>query len=72
MASIFENFSEDPKNAKIMLYPKKYDEHTYHFTPEVPPSPPPPRRLRTLGMVRVLLSTTREYLLMSTLLFILF
>ena len=31
-----KNFPEDPKNTKIrILYPKKYDEHTYHFTMEV-------------------------------------
>ena len=31
-------FLEDPKNTKIrILYPKKYDEHTYHFTMKVPP-----------------------------------
>ena len=33
-----QNFPEDPKNTKIrILYPKKYDEHTYHFTMGVPP-----------------------------------
>ena len=38
MAFIFQNFPEDPKNTKIrILYPKKYDEHTYHFTIEVSP-----------------------------------
>ena len=27
-----QNFPEDPKNTRIrILYPKKYDEHTYHF-----------------------------------------
>ena len=35
-----KNFLEDPKKNKIrILYPKKYDEHTYHFTMEVPPPP---------------------------------
>ena len=29
------NYREDPKNTKIrLLYPKKYDEHTYHFNME--------------------------------------
>ena len=38
---IFLNFPGDPKNIKIrILYPKKYDEPTYHFTMEVPPPPP--------------------------------
>ena len=39
MASIFQEFSRrPPKKTKIrILYPKKYDEHTYHFTMEVPP-----------------------------------
>ena len=42
MASNFQTFPEDPKNTKIrILYPKKYDEHTYHFTMEVTPPPPP-------------------------------
>ena len=34
-------FQKTLKNTKItILYPKKYDEHTYHFTMEVPPPPP--------------------------------
>ena len=46
------NFPEDPKNTKIrILYSKKYDEHTYQFTMEVPsplpPPPPPPREVHT-------------------------
>ena len=37
-----KNFPETLKNTKIrILDPKKYDEHTYHFTMEVPPPPPP-------------------------------
>ena len=33
-----KNFPKDPKNNKIrILYPKRYDEHTYYFTLEVPP-----------------------------------
>ena len=37
MASIFPKvFQKILKNTKIrILYPKKYDEHTYHFTMEV-------------------------------------
>ena len=39
MASIFQTFFKRPyKNTKIrILYPKKYDEHTYHLILEVPP-----------------------------------
>ena len=38
IALIFLNFPGDPKNIKNrILYPKKYDEPTYHFTVEVPP-----------------------------------
>ena len=34
-----QNFSEDPKNTRIrILYPKKDDEHTYHFVMKVPRS----------------------------------
>ena len=33
-----KHFPEYPKNTKIrILYPKKYDEHTYHITMKVPP-----------------------------------
>ena len=33
-----KNFPEDPKNTKIrILYPKKYNEHTYLFSTENPP-----------------------------------
>ena len=33
-----KTFPKDPKKKKIrILYLKKYDEHTYHFTMEVPP-----------------------------------
>ena len=36
-----QNFPEDPKNTRIrVLYPKKYDEHSYHFAMEMPPPPP--------------------------------
>ena len=32
-----QNFPEDPKNTRIrILYPKKDDEHTYHFAMKVP------------------------------------
>ena len=32
-----QNFPEDPKNTRIrILYPKKYDEHTYRLPIEVP------------------------------------
>ena len=34
-----QNFPESPKNTR-MLYPEKYDEHTYDFAMEVPPPPP--------------------------------
>ena len=31
-----QNFAEDPKNTRIrILYPKKYDEHTYHIAMEM-------------------------------------
>ena len=32
-----QNFPEDSKNTRI-LYPEKYDEHTYDFAMEVPRS----------------------------------
>ena len=33
-----QNFPEDPKNTRIrILYPKKYNEHTYHFAMEMLP-----------------------------------
>ena len=33
-----QNFPEDPKNTRIrILYPKKYEEHTYHFAMKIPP-----------------------------------
>ena len=34
-----QNFPENPKNTRI-LYPEKYDEHTYDFAMEVPPARP--------------------------------
>ena len=34
-----QNFPENPKNTRI-LYPEKYNEHTYDFAIEVPPPPP--------------------------------
>ena len=38
-------FQKTLENTKIrILYPKKYDEHTYHFT--IPPPPPGRKHLR--------------------------
>ena len=44
-----QNFPENPKNTRI-LYPEKYDEHTYDFAMEVPPPPPPARPKLTIHM----------------------
>ena len=54
-----QNFLEDPKNTKIrILYPKKYNKHTYHFT--IKWKCPPPRRQRSRD--RVTVQTTHFYL----------
>ena len=37
---LHKTFQKTLKNTRIrILYPKKYDEHTYHFAMEVPPPP---------------------------------
>ena len=69
-------FQKTLKNTKIrILYPKKYDEHTYHFTMEVSPPPPgqtdyctrfavPQRSLHNSFLTHLTYKNDKHYLLL--------